>query len=287
MSAVNLHVKRGEIHSLIGQNKAGITSLLKLLTGLWKPTSGEIELFGERIDKNAYLYLEKMGSVIESPIFYEHRTGFENLMIHGAYLGIYDHLQIIDALALFDLQGMEHNPVRSYSFGLKQKLGIIRAIVMKPELLILDEPMKGLDPIEKKELRQVIRNINHQYGTTVIISSHHLEDLEQITDTVGVIHDGKLIKEEAMEQIKAKSLAYIDLTTNDDHKTAYLLEKKLHIQHFQVLHSGQIRIFKSPLPVHEIVNQLVTHHIQIHEITQNQHPLERYILNCDKGSEKH
>ncbi|WLR43416.1 ABC transporter ATP-binding protein [Bacillus carboniphilus] len=284
LTEVNLHVIQGEIYSLISQNKAGITSLFKLLTGLWKPTSGEVELFGERINRNAYLFLQKVGSMIDTPIFYENKTGFENLKMHCEYRGVYDQQHIAEAIELFDLKGMEDKPVHTYPFGLKQKLGIIRAITLKPELLIIDEPMNGLDPLEKRTLRNLIKYVNDYYNATVIISSHHLEELEQITDKVGVIQNGRLMKEETMDHIRTTFSKSIDFSISDCKKTAYLLEEQLQILHYQVLASGIIRIFDPSVPSHKIVNMLVKNNIQVHEVIQNQHSLENYIFNLSKGS---
>ncbi|SFM12290.1 ABC-2 type transport system ATP-binding protein [Gracilibacillus orientalis] len=283
ISEVNMHVSQGEIYGLVGPNGAGKTSLFQLLTGLWKPSQGEIEIFGERITNNSYLYLQQIGSMIGDPIFYENRTGLENLQMHFDYMGFYDQQLITETIDRVGIQDQVQKPVRTYSAGVKQRLGLIRAIALKPKLLILDEPSNGMDPVGIKTLRQTIQKLNQQYDMTVIISSHHMEELEQLADTIGVLNDGKLIEEVSVHNIKENLSRYTELKIDSCSQVAHLLENELQLSDYRVISDSSIRIDTSTIPIHQIVKMLVTHDIAIHEIKQTQDTLEDYILQSYKG----
>ena len=150
---VSIHIKKGEIYGFLGPNGAGKTTIMKMLTNLWKPTDGTVEIFGETLTPKSYEVLKRMGSIIEFPTFYDHRTGYENLELHAEYMGYYNHGSIENALDLLELSDAAGKPVKNYSLGMKERLGIARAILCKPELLILDEPTNGLDPAGMKQIR--------------------------------------------------------------------------------------------------------------------------------------
>ena len=150
---VSIHIKKGEIYGFLGPNGAGKTTIMKMLTNLWKPTDGTVEIFGETLTPKSYEVLKRMGSIIEFPTFYDHMTGYENLELHAEYMGYYNHGSIENALDLLELSDAAGKPVKNYSLGMKERLGIARAILCKPELLILDEPTNGLDPAGMKQIR--------------------------------------------------------------------------------------------------------------------------------------
>ena len=164
VSNINLHIHRGEIYGFLGQNGAGKTTIMKMLTGITNPTNGEIELFGQRLNESSKSVLKRVGSIIEYPILFEHLTAMENMKIHCEYLGYYDDKGIKQALDMVQLKGIEDKKVKEFSLGMKQRLGIARAIVTKPELIILDEPINGLDPIGIKDIRDLILILNKEYG---------------------------------------------------------------------------------------------------------------------------
>jgi len=201
VSAVNMNVKKGEIYGFLGPNGAGKTTVMKMLTNLTKPTSGDVEIFGERLTDRSYELLKRMGTIIEYPIFYEKLTARETLELHCEYMGYYNKQEIAHVLNLVKLTNTEEKRVKDFSLGMKQRLGIARAIITKPELLILDEPINGLDPIGIKELRELFKMLCTEYGITIIISSHILGEIEQLADTIGVIKEGRLITEVTMDTI--------------------------------------------------------------------------------------
>jgi len=151
VSAVNMNVKKGEIYGFLGPNGAGKTTVMKMLTNLTKPTSGDVEILGEKLTDKSYEILKRMGTIIEYPIFYEKLTASETLELHCEYMGYYDKKEIAHVLNLVKLTNTENKQVKDFSLGMKQRLGIARAIITKPELLILDEPINGLDPVGIKE----------------------------------------------------------------------------------------------------------------------------------------
>jgi len=184
---VNMNIKKGEIYGFLGPNGAGKTTIMKLMTNLIKPTSGEIEIFDEKLTDNSYEVLKRVGTIIEYPIFYEKLTARENLELHCEYMGYHDMKAIDRALDIVNLKNIDNKKVKEFSLGMKQRLGIARAITTKPEILILDEPINGLDPIGIKELRGIFKMLSKEYGITILISSHILSEIEEIADTIGVI----------------------------------------------------------------------------------------------------
>ena len=187
---VNIHMKKGEIYGFLGSNGAGKTTVMKMITNLWKPTEGMIEIFGKTLTPQSYEVLKRMGSIIEFPTFYEHMTGYENLKLHSEYMGYYNHGSIENALDMLDLTDAAKKPVKNYSLGMKERLGIARAILCKPELLILDEPTNGLDPAGMKQIRELLKTLCIEYGITIMISTHILSEIESIADKIGIIHYG-------------------------------------------------------------------------------------------------
>lgn len=195
---VNIHVKKGEIYGFLGPNGAGKTTVMKMITNLWKPTKGTVELFGKTLETTSYEVLKRMGSIIEFPTFYEHMSGKDNLQLHCEYMGYYNKGSIDEVLEMLNLGEAANKPVKSYSLGMKQRLGIARAILCKPELVVLDEPTNGLDPAGMKQLRDLFKMLCSEYGITLIISSHLLSEIESIADTIGVINHGRMMKEISM-----------------------------------------------------------------------------------------
>ena len=205
ISNVNMHVKKGEIYGFLGPNGAGKTTVMKLLTNLWKPTAGNVELFGESLCENSYRLLGRMGSMIEFPVFYEHMTGAENLKLHCEYLGYYKPGCIGDALSMLDLKAAADKPVKSYSLGMKQRLGLARAVLTRPELLILDEPTSGLDPLMQEAFFKLVLDYNSQ-GTTCFLSSHVLSEVKRYCKHAAIIREGEIIRTDTVENLSKSNL---------------------------------------------------------------------------------
>ncbi|MCU5096997.1 ABC transporter ATP-binding protein [Bacillus wiedmannii] len=283
VSGVNMHVKKGEIYGFLGPNGAGKTTIMKMITNLIKPTSGEIEIFGKKLTDTSFDVLKRMGTIIEYPIFYDKLTAKENLYLHCEYMGYYDKKSIDHALDLVKLHNIENKKVKDFSLGMKQRLGIARAITTKPELLVLDEPINGLDPIGIKELRELFKMLCKEYGITLLISSHILAEMEQMSDTIGIIQNGKLIKEVSMKSINGEQTEYIEVTVQDVKKAVYILEHNLGLRNYKIMSEQTIRIYEMKATQQEISKVLIMNDIEIESINKRHSSLEEYFLNTMNG----
>lgn len=283
ISDLDMHVKKGEIYGLLGENGAGKTTIMKLLTGQTHQTAGEIVLFGQKLSKADKSCLKRVGSIIEYPIFFEHLTAMENLQLHCEYLGFYDKEAIVKTLDMVHLTGIEDKVVKDFSLGMKQRLGIVRAIITKPELIILDEPTNGLDPIGIKELRDLIRMLNREYGITFLLSSHILGEIEQVADRIGVIKSGKLVNEVTLADISKQRTDYIEIVTNNVKKSVYLLEHEFQLSNMKIVQDNTIRIYDLNIPQSEISKLLILHDIDIEEIQKHTSTLEDYFYQQIHG----
>lgn len=216
--------------------------------------------------------------MIEFPCFYEHMSGKENLQLHCEYMGYYTPGSVKDALGMLGLAEAAQKPVKSYSLGMRQRLGIARAILCKPELLVLDEPTNGLDPAGMKQLRDLFRMLCTEYGITIILSSHLLSEVESIADTVGVIKHGNMLEEVSMKEISERNTAYIELTVNDLKKAAYVLADKLQLGHFKVLGGQSIRIYDAQVHTEDIAKALAMNEVEMLSIGKKAESLEDYFL---------
>lgn len=282
---VNMNIKKGEIYGFLGPNGAGKTTVMKMMTNLIKPSSGDIEIFGEKLTSISYELLKRMGTIIEYPVFYEKLTGRENLEIHCEYMGCHDKKAVDRALDLVNLKGIENKQVKDFSLGMKQRLGIARAIATKPELLILDEPINGLDPVGIKEMRNLFKMLSREYGITLLVSSHILGEMEQMADTIGVINKGFLIKEVGMRSIMESNTEYIELTANDCKKVAYVLENILKIRNFKILDEDLIRIYDTSISQGNITKALILNGVTIEAINKRNSSLEEYFIKLLNGGE--
>lgn len=280
---VNMNIKKGEIYGFLGPNGAGKTTIMKMVVNLVKPSVGEIEVFGEKLTYKSYEALKRMGSIIEYPVFYDKLTGRENLELHCEYMGYYDKGAIDKALDLVNLKGIDSKPVKEFSLGMKQRLGIARAIMTKPELLILDEPINGLDPIGIKEMRDILKMLNKEYNITILISSHILGEIEQVADTIGIINNGRLVREVSMGSIREGNLEYIEVTTKDCTKAAFILENDLEISNFKIIDNTFIRIYNLKLSQKDISKALILKDVEIEAISRKNNSLEDYFLNLLNG----
>jgi ABC-2 type transport system ATP-binding protein len=283
VSNINLHIHKGEIYGFLGQNGAGKTTIMKMLTGITIPTNGEIELFGQRLNESSRFVLKRVGSIIEYPIFFEHLTAMENMKIHCEYLGYYDDKGMKQALDMVHLKGIEDKKVKEFSLGMKQRLGIARAIVTKPELIIFDEPINGLDPIGIKDIRDLILILNKEYGITVLLSSHILGEMEQVVNRIGVIDNGRLLREVTLDEIRKQQTDYIEILTTNVEKAVYLLENKLHITNMKMIHGNRIRIYDLTHTQNDISKMLILHDIGLEEIQKHTSSLEDFFYKQING----
>lgn len=197
----NMTVSKGSVYGMLGVNGAGKTTIIKMLMGLLQPTAGHLEIFGKDIQVDKNCILRNVGSMIETPIFYEHLSAIENLEIHLSYMGI-QNTDINKTLEIVGLHDIGNQPVSEFSLGMRQRLGIARAIIHQPKLLILDEPINGLDPVGIREMRKLFQDLVKKHDMTILVSSHILSEIEHIADVIGIIANGSIVEEIELSTIE-------------------------------------------------------------------------------------
>ena len=242
VSSLDLHVQKGRIYGLLGRNGAGKTTTMKMLLGLTAPTSGTVSIFGRPLKGNEKRILPRIGSLIESPGFYPNLTGTENLQIFARLRGLKSPNYIKSALELVNLPYRDKKRYAQYSLGMKQRLAIALAVMHDPELLILDEPINGLDPIGIAEVRDFIRALCDERGKTILISSHILSEIALLADDIGIIDHGVLLEEESLQQLEAKNNRYLHFTVSDARAAARLLYTQLGVQDFQLVNGQELTV---------------------------------------------
>ena len=210
---LNLSIPEGVVYGFLGPNGAGKSTTLKMILGLARPTSGNISIFGRKIDdRNRIAILRNIGSLVESPGYYGHLTGEENLRIFQTLREL-PETEIDRVLHIVRLENQKKKKVSQYSLGMKQRLGLACALLGTPKLLILDEPTNGLDPAGIQEMRELIKSLPHQYGMTVVVSSHLLVEIDQIASHLGIISKGELVFQGELTALHQKSQHHIALRT--------------------------------------------------------------------------
>jgi ABC-2 type transport system ATP-binding protein/bacitracin transport system ATP-binding protein len=279
---INMHVPKGKIYGLLGRNGAGKTTAMKMMLQLVQPTSGYIHLFGKDYKENKKHIYSQIGSIIETPGFYENLTAYENLIILSSLRGKVNEDEIIKVLELVSLQEERHKPFSNYSLGMKQRLGIAAAIMHNPKLLILDEPTNGLDPIGISKIRSLLSDLSKNEGTTILISSHVLSEIEQIADIIGVMHEGKLIEEVNMERLHKQSRKYLEFEVSDTLSAKRILKQFYQISDYSI-HENNIRVYESNYNSGDINRTLVVNGLQVTKVATCEESLEDYFSNLIGG----
>ncbi|WP_147680742.1 ABC transporter ATP-binding protein [Actinomyces ruminicola] len=246
---VDLRVPRGGVYGFLGPNGAGKSTTMKLLLGLTRPSSGSMQVLGRAVDVRSPLPAGTIGSLIEGPSFYPRLTGPENLAMVADYLGL-PRGRVRHALSTVSLTGQDKKLVKDYSLGMKQRLGLAMALLAEPPLMLLDEPTNGLDPAGVAEIRELIVELARHAGTTIIVSSHILSEIEQMADVVGIICAGRLRYQGPLSGLRDAGV--IDFTVSDPAGAAALLSAQ-HIRH--ELHGRTVR---TPMLPEEVVGALVS-----------------------------
>ncbi|MEL3987224.1 ABC transporter ATP-binding protein [Bacillus velezensis] len=280
---LNITVNEGDIYGFLGRNGAGKTTTIRMLLGLIKPTYGKIEIFGEDLHTNKKDILKRIGSIVEVPGFYGNLTAKENLEINARIVGIHKKNAIEEALEIVGLENETKKLVGKYSLGMKQRLGIARSLLHYPELLILDEPTNGLDPIGIKEMRGLIKTLAEERKITLLISSHILSEIEQLVDHLGIIHEGKLLEETEFDTLRKRNRKFLEFQVSNDNKAAMLLEKHFQIFDYEVHGDGILRIFSHIGQQGAINKLLVQNDIEVFKILMSEDRLEDYFTKLVGG----
>lgn len=279
LHSVSFNVHKGDIYGLIGENGAGKTTILKLIVNLIKPSRGSINVLGEDVNYYSYKYLKDIGSLIEEPSFYKKLNLWDNFNLHCEYLGYYDKSYMKNMLNKVGLKNKEKAKIKDLSLGEKQRLSIAFALVTNPELIILDEPTNGLDPVAIVELRETLLKVNREFNTTIIISSHMLEELERLVNRIAFIRKGEIVEEGSLEEIKEKSSIYLEMESDDVEKALTVLETKLNIKKVKLLDSNRIRIYEGFNERKSILKELVNGDVSILSFNLVQSSLEDYFID--------
>lgn len=225
VDSINMHVEKGKIYGLLGKNGAGKTTTMCMLLNLAYPSSGEIYLFGKNSKKYTKEIYSNIGSIIETPGFYENLTAYENLKIISKLRKDFYPTDINLVLEMVNLENAKSKKFKDFSLGMKQRLGIAAAIMHNPELLILDEPINGLDPFGIKEIRTLLKRLSHEYGITILISSHILSEIENIADVIGIMDRGVLIEEIPKEELHKRLNKFVEFEVSDVDLAIEILKK--------------------------------------------------------------
>lgn len=282
---LNMHVPEGRIYALLGRNGAGKTTTMKMLLNLVRPSGGTFFLFGRQnagADKQNY---RRIGSVIETPAFYENLTARENLEILARLRGRHRKDTIERALCAVNLEKESRKLFREYSLGMKQRLGLAAAIMHEPELLILDEPMNGLDPVGIQMTRRCLQQLCREKGTTILISSHVLNEIEQLADMVGVIHKGRLLEETSLQELYRRSRRYAQFRLSDVEKASLLLERRFHISDYAATGGNTLRLYEHIDDRADINRVFVSEGIAVSGISVGAGRLEDYFTELVGGGE--
>ena len=263
VNAVDLHVKRGRIYGLLGRNGAGKTTIMKMILGLTPITSGEADVFGKNIKGQEKRVYPHVGAIIETPGFYPNLTGTENLEIFARLRGTAAPNAVKNALEVVGLPYKDKKLFGRYSLGMKQRLGIANAILHDPELLILDEPTNGLDPIGIAEVRDFIKDLSVERGKTILISSHILSEIQLLADDIGIIDHGVLLEESSMGELEKKNSKYIMLQVSDVSKAALILERQFQLKNYSVQDDQTLRLYDTSLDMGAANKELVMQDVTV------------------------
>ncbi len=280
---LNIHVRKGRIYGLLGRNGAGKTTTMKMLLGLTAPTSGEVTIWGMPLKNHEKELLPRIGSLIESPGFYPNLTATENLRIFAILRGVPNSHAIKDALDLVGLPYRDKKLFSQYSLGMKQRLAIALAVMHDPELLILDEPINGLDPIGIAEVRSFIRQLCDERGKTILISSHILSEIALLADDIGIIDHGALLEEESLVELEQKSSKHIHFTVSNTAQAARILEEIFHETRFLIQDDHNLRLHNLDVSVGGIVTAFVENGLEVSEAHTLEESLEDYFKRVTGG----
>lgn len=281
---VNIEIKKGDIYGLVGKNGAGKTTLLRMITGLTLPTSGEMELFNEASSDGLNKARMRTGCIIETPSFYPYLSAKKNLEYYRIQKGIAENKVIDEVLSIVGLAEVGNKKFKNFSLGMKQRLGLALAMMANPDVLILDEPINGLDPTGIVEFREILLKINRERNVTIIISSHILSELEQLATTYGFIHEGKFIEQVSAKNLEEKCKSCLAIKVKNTDNAVVVLETKLNTTSYEVLNNNEIRLYDYLDEPELVVEALVNNKVKVSSIIETGTNLEDYFIKLIGGN---
>ncbi len=283
LNTINMQLREGEIYGLVGKNGAGKTTLLRLIAGQTYQTEGEISLFYKTSYKELNKERRRIGAIIEAPSFYPYMTAMQNLEYYRIQRGIPGKSCIKEALKEVGLAGAGNKKYRNFSLGMKQRLGLALALMNKPELLLLDEPINGLDPFGIVEIRNLLLKLNKEKNITILISSHILSELSNLVTCYGFIDQGKMIKEISHDDLSRECNRYLELKVDKVDRMTTLLETELGYTAYKVSPDYSIQIFDyldQPAMISELA---VRHGVGLKALNVKEINLEDYFIQLVGG----
>lgn len=280
LNSINLSIESGELYGLIGENGAGKTTLMNIISGLVYPTSGSISLFGSDGDELLSKARKSMGVLIEMPALYPNMNAMDNLIFYSRIFGIKSEKSAItNTLNMVSLHDTGKKNVGEFSLGMKQRLGLAVALLSNPKLLILDEPINGLDPSGIIDIRNILGRLVKEQGVTILISSHILSELQVLATKIGFVHKGKLVKEIKTEELLKSAEESICIKTDSPENTLQILQEYLQLAQIKLNeNSGEIEILKRDIEVQEIMEILIRNQIHLKGVSLSTPNLEHYYM---------
>ncbi len=281
LNDITFEIKEGEIFGFVGPNGAGKTTLIKTILGLYKQDKGQVTIGGYSLEKDFEKAMSKIGAIIENPEMYDYLSGKNNLKIYASISNINDENYINQIIKTVKLENRINNKVKTYSLGMRQRLGLAQALISKPKLLILDEPTNGLDPLGIKELRELLKKISKEDNIAVLISSHILSEIELICDRIAIIDNGSLVEIKDLNKKQKEEKLTITLEVKQTNEANDYLNKNGYVSEIEN------QKLKLELPKEEIpkVNKLlVENNINVYEIKQKEKTLEEEFIEKTQGT---
>jgi len=283
VDGIDLSVRRGEIYGFLGRNGAGKTTTIRMLLGLIRPTSGDVRIFGTRLKPGEQDVLRRVGCLVETATSYPNLTARENLDIHRRLTGA-PPKAVGETIALMGLEQYSDRRAGHLSLGNKQRLALARALLNRPELLVLDEPANGLDPAGIVEVRGLLRQLARERGVAIFMSSHILAEVAHLADRIGIVHAGRLVEELSFDELRAKAHSYLEVAVSDPAKAASLLTAQLAISRIERAGEHELRVFVGPDRAAEIASVLVTAGLELTRLSSEEEDLEAYFMRMTGGT---
>ena len=283
LDRADMTVYGGDIYGLIGRNGAGKTTIMKIVTGLTEKSDGNFEIFS-KLGNSAQNEKRRMGCLIENPAFFGSLTAYQNLKYYALQKGIADSKQIDEALSLVNLSEVKNKKFRKFSLGMKQRLGIALAVMDNPDLIILDEPINGLDPIGISELRDTFKKLSCERGVTLIISSHILSELYMIANRFLFIEKGRVLKEITKEELDLECMRCHVVKTDDVKRTAAVIEQQLGVTDYKAIDGEELRIYDTKINSSEINKTLIQNGVSVSGIFETGISMEDYFKSLVGGT---
>lgn len=277
----DVHVRRGEIYGLIGRNGAGKTTLLKLINSQINATSGEIIMAGRKMRFGRPEI--RIGALVESPGLYPDYSAYDNLRFKSLVMGAYNPGRLKELLKVVELQDTGKKKAKQFSLGMKQRLAIALALIGEPELLILDEPINGMDPQGIKDIREMLVRLNRQQGVTILISSHILDELAKFATSYGIIKDGRVLREFTRQQLEEENRAGIEIETEHPDQVIRALEEAFQIRQFKMLGDGRLLVQEGLQAYRQISRLLFDQGIHVAQLFVRHESLEDYFMGMTGG----